>query len=76
MVHPSLTQVYRWTYSLDGSGVITVKQSKENFSAFLAEEEEFTNSLRDYCLDHAEEIFAWQMQQKSEAEQVVAPNEP
>jgi|Laugrefabdmm15dn_1035133.scaffolds.fasta_scaffold85595_1 hypothetical protein len=65
--HPLIAERYH-------QDVIAVEQSKENFSAFLAEEEDFTNSLRNFCLINVEEIFEWQMQQKAEAEQAVHGN--
>ena len=65
--HPLIAKRYR-------QDVIAVQQINENFSAFLAEQEEFTNSLRDFCLAHVEGIFAWQMQRKAEAEQASGGN--
>lgn len=49
--------------------VEAIEQSHENFTAFLDEQEAFTDSLRDYCLSHLENIFAWQMKRNAEAEQ-------
>jgi hypothetical protein len=65
--HPLIAERYH-------QDVIAVEQSNENFSAFLAVQEEFTNSLRDFCLAHVEEIFDWQMQRKADAEQAVHGN--
>jgi len=56
--------------------VIAVDKSNENFLAFLAEDEAFTNSLRAFCLSHVEEIFAWQMQRKAEADQAATRSLP
>ncbi|MEO7339620.1 MAG: hypothetical protein ABI073_01975 [Luteolibacter sp.] len=63
--HPSTAERYR-------QDVTAVLQSNENFSAFLAEQEAFANSLREFCLTHVEEIFSWQMQRNAEAEQATA----
>lgn len=67
--HSSIADRYR-------QDVIAVDQSNENFSAFLAEDEAFTKNLRAFCLLHVEEIFSWQMQRKTEAEQATAGPRP
>jgi hypothetical protein len=41
--------------------VLAVKQSNENFSAFLAEEEAFFENLRAFCLRHVDEVYTWRM---------------